>query len=115
MLQNLTIAAGASLSNAYDVGGSSGNVIGLIFDALFGGLGACSFQVSADGVAWVDLYDFAGNEIVWNVVPGTAMALEQDEHQILARWRYIRIRAGIAAFPVLQVADTIIAVTGGSN
>jgi len=61
-----------------------------------------TFQVSADGVSFVDLHDKYDNEVVVTVTANNGYLLD------LADWitlPYLKIRSGTSAAPVNQVAN----------
>ncbi|MBN9430802.1 MAG: hypothetical protein J0I45_00010 [Bosea sp.] len=95
-----TIASGASLSGAADLG--TGRLVGLIFPAAWT-TAAITFQGSADGSTFFDLYDDATERAIASssVVPSRFLALP------IADWlmiRAVKLRSGSAATPVVQGA-----------
>ena len=103
-----TIASGASLSDAADLG--TGRLVGLILPAAWT-TAAITFQGSADGSTYFDLYDDATERAIASasVVPSRFIALP------IADWlmiRSVKLRSGSAATPVAQgAARSIILVT----
>ena len=57
--------------------------------------------------AWADLYDHLGNEVVLAVAAGRALTLPPT---LLLGWRWLRLRSGIAAAPVNQAAERLLAL-----
>ena len=95
-----TIASGASLSDAADLG--TGRLVGLILPAAWT-TAAITFQGSADGSTYFDLYDDATERAIASasVVPSRFIALP------IADWlmvRSLKLRSGSAATPVAQGA-----------
>jgi hypothetical protein len=102
-----TIAAGASLSGAVDC--QLGRVRGLVLPAVWD-TAALTFQVSADGVTYKNLYDNGGTEVNFTVAAGRAVGIDHDKSAILGEWRYLKIRSGTSGTPVNQTAEAIITV-----
>ncbi len=99
-----TIASGTSLSSATDLG--TGRLVGIIIPAAWT-TAAITFQGSADGVTYFDLYDDAIERTIasGSVVASRFIALP------IADWlmvRAVKIRSGSAASPVNQPADRIV-------
>ncbi len=103
-----TIASGSSLSSAADLG--TGRLVGLVLPAAWT-TASITFQGSADGTTYFDLYDDATERAIASssVVASRFIALP------IADWlmvRAIKLRSGSAATPVNQAADrTITLVT----
>jgi len=55
--------------------------------------------------SWSDLYDHLGNEVVFVAAASRALALPPT---LLLGWRWLRLRSGVAAAPVVQAADRTI-------
>jgi hypothetical protein len=55
--------------------------------------------------AWADLYDHLGNEVVLAATAGRALTLPPT---LLLGWRWLRMRSGLAAAPVNQVAERLL-------
>jgi hypothetical protein len=109
--QNVSIAAGASLSASINLG--EGNLASLIMPAAWTAA-ILTFQGSIDGVNFYDLFDEAGNEIQYTAA---AMALlvgkmvPVDAYDSAA-CNYIKLRSGTSASAVNQtVARTFGIVT----
>ena len=67
-----------------------------------------TLQGSLDGgepAAWADLFDHLGNEVVLTVAAGRALTLPPT---LLLGWRWLRLRSGLAAAPVDQVAERLL-------
>lgn len=99
-----TIASGASLSNAVDLG--TGRLVGLIMPAAWT-TASISFQGSADGSSYFDLYDDATERAIASssLAPSRFIALPIADWLML---RALKIRSGSAATPVSQSADRAI-------
>lgn len=102
----VTIANGASLSGAANLGG--GRLCAIATDAAWD-TNSVSFQVSADGVTYYDLYfdnALAGTEYaVTGVVASKFYALQPA--QFLAV-NYVKVRSGTTGSAVNQNGDTVI-------
>ncbi len=99
-----TIASGASLSGAADLG--TGRLVGLIMPAAWT-TAAITFQGSADGANYFDLYD---DNIERAIASGSALASRFIALPI-ADWlmiRSVKLRSGSSASPVPQGADRAI-------
>ncbi|CAB4126748.1 hypothetical protein UFOVP78_14 [uncultured Caudovirales phage] len=95
-----TILSGASiLTDGIDIHGT--NLVGIIAPAAWTAA-ALTFQVSADNVAFYDLYDTAGAEVSIVVTAGKYLALPAAA---LSGLDYIKLRSGTAGAPVNQAAD----------
>ncbi len=60
-----------------------------------------TFQASADGVAWVDLYDASGNEVVVEAAADRAIVVPVNDFLGV---RHLKVRSGTAGVPVNQAA-----------
>jgi hypothetical protein len=102
-----TIANGASLSGAIDLGTS--RLLAIQMPAAWTAA-ALTFEASYDGVTYAPVYDSAGTEISWTV--GAArIAL----NAAAAEWlgvRYLKVRSGTSAAPVNQAADRTLKIIG---
>lgn len=98
-----TIAAAASLSDAIVVG--DGEVVGLSVPAL--DAAALTFQASADGTTYRDLYDSAQVEV--SLASSTGGRFIQAPAALKGA-AYLKIRSGTSAVPVNQTAQRLIAV-----
>lgn len=61
-----------------------------------------TFQISADGVSFVNMYDKYGSEVVVAVAAGQGHVLDFADYITLP---WLKIRSGTAATPVNQAAD----------
>jgi len=109
-----TIAAGASLSNGVDLGPDSGR-LGLHMPSAWTAAGI-TFQVSeSDQGPWGNLYDDAGAEVGLtsaNVTASRAISLATPQlREALAPWRFLKVRSGVSATPVNQVAAAAIVIS----
>lgn len=103
----LTIASGASVSDAVDTGGYA--LLALETPAAWTAA-ALTFQHSRDGsTSWTDLYDDQGTEVS---IPSAALSTTASRTIVdntilnrLAPLRYLRVRSGTAAIPVAQAAQ----------
>ncbi|HWJ72421.1 MAG TPA: hypothetical protein VNX29_04565 [Kaistia sp.] len=95
-----TIASGGSLSGAVDLG--TGRLVGLILPAAWT-TAAITFQGSADGATYFDLYDDATERAIASasVVPSRFIALPIVDWLMI---RSVKLRSGSAATPVAQGA-----------
>ena len=71
-----------------------------------------SVMVSVQGDNYMDLFDGKGEEFVFNVTPGTAMAVDP---YILLMAAYIRLRSGTRKNPVPQAATRRFYLIGTSK
>lgn len=104
-----TIASGQALSSEIDLEGSviSSLVLPSGWDAA-----ALTFQASADGATWGNVYDDAGTEVTvasTSVVAGRVIVNKAVLEQ-LAGLRRIRLRSGTSAAPINQTASRTITV-----
>lgn len=95
---SVAIASGAALSGAIDLG--EGRAVFVQLPAAWTAANL-SFQVSADGVTWADLYDRDGQEYVAQAAAGRAILLPITDFVGI---RHLKIRSGAAAAPVNQGA-----------
>ncbi|MFA6280382.1 MAG: hypothetical protein WC612_06285 [Bdellovibrionales bacterium] len=97
--ETATIAAGAALSGAVNLGGL--RLFGLVMPAAWTAAGI-TFQVSYDGgTSWSNLYDANGNEVSVTVAASRAIALDPVTFAAISM---IKVRSGTAAAPVNQIA-----------
>ncbi len=97
-----TIAASASLSGPVYVG--HGMIVGIQMPAAWDAADL-TFQASADGVTYNDVYDFQGNEV--DVKTAASRYVTLDEPKI-GPW--IKIRSGTTGSHVNQTLDSILSV-----
>jgi hypothetical protein len=102
-----TIASGASLSGAVDLG--MYRMFAIIMPASWT-TANLTFQVSADGTNYFDLYDDTGTEVMF-----TAAASRVIQNSNPGRWlafRYLKIRSGTSNSAVNQAAGRTITIVG---
>jgi hypothetical protein len=100
-----TIASGQSLSGAIDL--DRATLSAIIMPAAWTAA-SVTFQVSADGGTYVDLYDSATERAV-------SVTTSRAYSQSLSDWapfRYVKIRSGTSASPVSQGAARVITLIG---
>ena len=97
----LVIAAGTALSPAIDL--DRQRLHRVAFPAAWTAA-AISFQVSADGAAFVDLYDRDGELTLPPAVVGPNRSVVVDPAAFIGV-RFLKLRSGVAASPVAQAAD----------
>ena len=95
-----TIPAGSALSNSIDL--TNGAVNYVIAPSNWDDANV-SFQVSYDSIAFYDLFDASGFELVRELVPGSAVAINPA---LTAAAMHLRIRSGTRVAPVNQAADS---------
>lgn len=98
-----TIANGASLSGAVDLG--AGNRLAAIYMPATWTAGGLTFQVSYDGVTFAELQDDTGATISLAVTASVMRRL------VLAEWlafRHLKIRSGTSGTPVNQGGDRVL-------
>lgn len=102
-----TIAAAGSLSGAVDL---LENQLHAVVIPAGWTAAAVSFQVSLDNVTWVDLYNSAGEVSITsaNAVAGRAIVVDSG---VFSGFRYLKIRSGVAATPVAQVAERVLGLS----
>lgn len=105
----VTIANGASLSGAADLG--SLHLLGIVMPAAWDAA-SLTFQVSPDGVTYQNLYD-ASSEVAYT---GAAAARNLAfAVNVWHCWRYVKVRSGTAGIPVNQTADRVITLILGED
>lgn len=102
-----TIGAGEAVSPVIDLGNQRAHLV--ILPPAWS-TAALSFQVSATGDAFVDLYDVAGEVTVPATVAAAARAVTLPP-SIFHGVRYLRLRSGISGGPVIQAAARSIVLT----
>lgn len=106
-----TIAVGASLSNGVNLGGQ--RVAAIVVPPNTEG-SALTFQGSADGVNWYNLYaDESGTtEVSVAITVGAVNVLPRD---IFAGIPHLKVRTGTAASPTAQTgADAVLTLLSSS-
>jgi hypothetical protein len=96
----VTIASGQSLSPAFDAG--AGRLAALVMPAAWTAA-AITFQGSADGSTYADLYDDQGNEATVQAAASRAIALDVLA-PLVGAFRYLKVRSGTGGAPVNQAA-----------
>lgn len=106
----VTIAAGASLSGAANLGDKI--LCAIIVPATWTAA-ALTFQVSDDnGVTWYEMYDYLGNEenvAVGNVTAGGRFYVDPSD---FASVDLIKVRSGTLAAPVDQATAATLSLVG---
>jgi hypothetical protein len=98
----ITIALGASLSDEIDLGGAS--ILAIETPAAFTGT-VLTFQASrTTGGTYKNVHDDAGIEVSVTVGVGRMVAIDLAALK-LASFRYIKIRSGTSAIPVVEDAE----------
>lgn len=107
----VAITSGQSLSSALDLSTSDqrcGRLMALVMPAAWTAA-TLTFQVSADGTDYFNLYDASGNQYEVDAAASQAIILPPGD---FAGFRYLKIRSGTSGTPVVQAADrTITALT----
>lgn len=102
----VTIDAGSALSAAVDLDGVA--LVGIQMPASWTAANL-TFQVSADGVTYADLYNQSGSEVVVTAAANRYIALDPTLFQGIRR---LKIRSGTSGTPVNQAASrTLLLVT----
>lgn len=107
-LQIATFAAGASVSDIVDLG-LDGNLSGLITDGAFDGADI-RIEGSMDGINFFPLLDGSTSVGVASAVASTFYVF--DIHKTISA-RYIKLRSGTSAVPVVQADETLVTVISG--
>ena len=103
-----TIAKDASLSDAVEIAGY--HYMGIVMPAAWTTSATLTFQVSADGTTYQNLYDDSGAEVTVSGV-AASISISLDALALkLAPWNYIKIRSGTASSAVNQAAARSITV-----
>jgi hypothetical protein len=96
VLNGPTISEGAAESNVLAIG--TDYMVGLIVPDEWTPA-VVSVMMSPQGDNYYDLFDATGNEIIFNVVPGTIIQINPE---ILLPAAYLRLRSGTRDKPVPQ-------------
>jgi hypothetical protein len=94
-----TILAGESLSDGADCSG--GNLLRITVPQEYT-KGNMTFQVSADGNGYNDLYDVDGDEITISASPDTTIVVREEWTK---SFNFIKLRSGTRQHPVQQEVD----------
>ena len=105
-LNTVTILSGASLSSSVSLGKSQ--PIALQLPAAWTAA-SVSFQVSADGTSWFNLFKDDGTEATATVGASQHIPLNLPD---LPGILYLKVRSGTSALAVAQAADRVINVVG---
>lgn len=100
-----TIANGASLSGAVDLGRA---VLSAVIMPAGWTAADLTFQVSADNATFVDLYDGNVERVVTGPAASRALNLSLD----WSAYRYVKVRSGTAAAAVNQGASRALTLVG---
>lgn len=106
-LYTATIANNAALSGTIDIGTNS--LFAIVMPASWTAANL-TFQVSADGANFFDLYDDAGTEVTF-----TAAASRVIQNSNPGRWlgfRYLKVRSGTSGTPVNQGGARSLTIIG---
>lgn len=106
MILSVTIANGTSLSGAVQIGPA--RVVGIQLPTLTSA--ALTFQGSADGVTYVNLFDAANAEVTVTASVGDRINLAPAA---LSGVNYLKVRSGTSGAPVNQGADRVISLIVG--
>jgi hypothetical protein len=102
--KSATIAAGESLSTVIDCGTGAPVFLHMPDEWTPSRL---SFQVSADGVNFKNLFNDSAQEIAFNIGAGTSVPLDTIWTPVI----WLKVRSGTYELPVPQAADREIVVT----
>lgn len=94
----VTIPEGGSVSDVVDLDGV--HLVGIQMPATWDAANI-TFQASADGVTFADLYNQSGSEVTVDAAAGRFIALDPT---LFAGIRFLKVRSGTAATPVNQAA-----------
>lgn len=104
-----TIPTGASQSQEMDFQGAG--FTGFNLPASLDGATSITFLASdVQGGGWQKLTDGAGAEVALTVVAGVACAPTQAQMSVISPWRYMKLRLGTAALPVVATAPRVIGI-----
>lgn len=104
--KSATIANGASLSGAINVQGW--DVVAIEQPAACEGT-AFTFQISMDGLTFVDVYDSAGAELSVTKSATLAQTLLLGTKEIRGAV-FLKVRSGATGLPVVQAGDAVLKV-----
>lgn len=99
-----TIGSAGSVSTAVDLLG--GRLVALTIGGTAWTTANITFQASADGTNYADLYDDAGNEVT--VTADASQFLAMDSTENFLGVRYLKLRSGTSGTPVNQTAQRTI-------
>lgn len=102
--QDATIANGAALSGAVDLQGNT--IVGIQMPSSWTAANL-TFQGSADGTTYQDVYDTSGTEVVITAAASRCIVVNPATFQAL---RFLKIRSGTTGTPVNQGAARTISL-----
>ncbi len=104
-----TIAAGGSLSGVVSFPESidDASLVGISMPATWVSA-AVTFQTSADGATFQDLYNSAGTEVSVTAVQAHNIALDPT---LFAGIRHLKVRSGTGTTPVVQTGGAVVKLT----
>ena len=102
----VTIRKGESLSEAIDTGNGAPTM--LYMPPGWNGKDVLSFQVSADGSKFSDLFTVNGIELVREIVRGTAVVVDTNFTSAIL---WLKIRAGTRDKPIPQDDERVFYIT----
>jgi hypothetical protein len=109
-VQEVTIPAGATgLSNAVEL---KNQLLAIEMPEEWTGYAVLTFQGSSDGIAFKDVYDDYGYEVLVSAPQPNHIVCIDAAILKLAALRYIKIRSGTSAAPVDQVTDRTLKLIG---
>ncbi len=97
---NIPVPINAGVSSTEGIDTAATTILGIVMPA---GWDAADITIltSHDDVTYQPLYDDSGEYVISTAAAGRNIVLEPD---VLAGWRFIRIRSGTDAVPVNQTA-----------
>lgn len=104
----VVIASGASLSDAYDVGPNS-KVAGIVMPSAWTAANL-TFQVSNDDSTYSNLYDDGGNEVTVTAAASRYIAFDADTQRNFDGVKYLKIRSGTSGSAVTQASERTLVV-----
>lgn len=106
-LGTVTIPNAGSLSEGQDLQGA--RLTGIRMPAAWTAA-SLTFQVSVDGVNYVNLYNLNG-EVTY--ATGASYGISLNAEDFLS-WRYVKVRSGTAGGAVAQGADRVLTLVGSA-
>lgn len=100
--KTVTIANGASLSGAVDLG--STRLIGIVMPAAWTAANL-TFQAAVDGVTYSNLYDDLGNEYTVTASTSRHILIAPDDYIGI---QFLKVRSGTSGAAVVQAAARVI-------
>ena len=105
--QTATILSGASLSGSIDLGTT--RLFAIIMPAAWT-TANLTFQVSADGTTYNNLYDDTGTEVTVTAAASQYIVISSPAKMLGARW--FKVRSGTNTSAVNQAADRVVTIVG---